>query len=64
MIGEMGSTENCIFDLITGCEIKIFNKNGMRKKSTIRKCATKCPNIEHRMNMEIDFFLFEKEYNS
>ena len=32
LIGEMDSTENCIFDLITGCKIKIYTKNGIRKK--------------------------------
>ena len=32
LIGEMGSTENCIFDLNIGCEIKIYNKNGIEKK--------------------------------
>ena len=32
LIGEMGSTENCIFDLKIGREIKIYNKNGIEKK--------------------------------
>ena len=32
LIGEMGSTENCIIDLIVVCKIKIYTKNGIRKK--------------------------------
>ena len=32
LIGEMDSTEDCIFDLIIRCEIKIYTKNGRRKK--------------------------------
>ena len=32
LIGEMDSTENCIFDLNIGFEIKIYNNNGIEKK--------------------------------
>ena len=32
LIGEMGPTENCTIDLKIGCEIKIYNKNGIRRK--------------------------------